>query len=123
MKKVVFICFSFILICCSNNALPKGILAAGEMEKVVYDLLKTEEYINTFVAKDTTVNIKMKRSIYYEQVFKLHNTNRKEFFASYRYYQQRPDIQKNLFDSLLALSGRENAVKHNSQPTKPEKAK
>jgi hypothetical protein len=30
----------------------------------------------------------------------MNNTNRKVFYASYKYYQQHPDIQKLLFDSL-----------------------
>ncbi|MDQ6814994.1 MAG: DUF4296 domain-containing protein [Bacteroidota bacterium] len=70
------------------------------MQKVVYDLIRVDEFINNFVLKDSTVNIKNKRSILYEQVFKVNNTTRKEFYTSYKYYQQHPDIQKGLFDSL-----------------------
>ena len=103
--------------------MPKGILPADKMEKVIYDLLKIDEYISTYVAKDTTADIKMKRSIYYEQVFKLHNTNRKAFFTSYTFYQQHPDIQKNLFDSVLAISNRDKAAKYNVKPVKHEKEK
>jgi hypothetical protein len=119
MKNGILICFSFILICCSNDALPKGILVADEMKKVVYDLLRVDEYLNNFVTKDTTVNVKMKRSIYYEQVFRSHNTSRKQFYTSFRYYQQHPDIQKNLFDSLLATANREREPPYRAKPLKP----
>lgn len=119
MRKVVYLCLSVIFFACSHSDVPKGILASDKMEKVVYDLLKVDEYLNNFVIKDTTVNIKMKRSIFYEQVFALHNTNRKEFYTSYRYYQQHPDIQKKLFDSLIAIAGREKAESHRIPPVKP----
>ncbi len=123
MRKVVYVCLSLIFFACSQNAVPKGILASDKMEMIVYDLLKADEYVTNFIAKDTTVNVKMKRSILYEQVFKLHNTNRKEFYTSFKYYQQHPDIQKTLFDSLLAAAGREKVEQHHIIPIKPVKMK
>lgn len=121
MKKQFNICLLFILTACSDNAVPRGILSADKMQKITSDLLKTDEYINNFVSKDTAVNLKMKRSIFYEQVFKLHNTDRKEFYTSFKYYQQHPDIQKNLFDSVLAILGREkNNSIHSAKPAGPK---
>lgn len=105
MRTVIYILLISGFIACSNHPVPKGILEPAKMENVVYDLLKVDEYLSNFF-KDTTVNIKLKRSILYEQVFKLNSTNRKEFYTSYRYYQQHPDIQKSLFDSISARSGR-----------------
>jgi hypothetical protein len=108
---------------CSNRPVPKGIIEPGRMESVVYDLLKVDEYLNNYVSQDTSVNLKLKRSVLYEQVFTLHNTNRKEFYTSYRYYQQHPDIQKTLFDSILAKSGRVKAVPPRILPVKGLKVK
>lgn len=123
MKKVIFICVLFIFARCSENPIPKGILAPYEMKKIVYDILKADEYINNFISKDTVVNVKMKRSIIYAQVFTLHNTNRKEFYTSYKYYQEHPDIQKALFDSLLATATREKVMPSHVLPVKPVKLK
>lgn len=123
MRKVVYICLSLILLACSQRPVPKGVLASDKMEKVVYDILKVDEYLNNFALKDTTVSIKKKRSIFYEQVFKLHNTNRKEFYSSYKYYQQHPDIQKILFDSLLAKTSRAQVVPSHFVPLQPAKGK
>ncbi len=123
MRKVVYIGFTFIFIGCSLNSVPKEILSAQKMEKVVYDLMQVDEYLNNFVAKDSLVDIKKKRSIFYSQVFKLHNTNRKEFYTSYKYYQQHPDMQKVLFDSLYAKAGRRNTLPTRILPIKPVKVK
>ena len=110
MRKTVCICFVLIVLGCSHGSVPKGILEPHNMEKVVYDLLRVDEYLNSFAQKDTITSIKMKRRIFYDQVFKLHGTDRKQFYTSFKYYQQHPDIQKTLFDSVLAMAGRGSAV-------------
>lgn len=104
---------------CSDNPVPKGILTADKMEKVAYDLLRVDEYVTTYVAKDTTADIKMKRSIFYEQVFNLNKTSRKEFFTSFKYYQRHPDLQKELFDSLTAAVDKEKIVLQHIKPLQP----
>ena len=121
MRKLFYICFAFISVGCSVNPVPKGILGVDKMEKVAYDLMQVEEYVNNFVVKDSSVDIKKKRSIFYEQVFKLHDTNRKEFYTSYKYYQQHPDMQKVLFDSLTSHAGKRKPIPARILPMKAAK--
>jgi len=121
MRKAIYICLTVFFIACSTRPVPEGILMPDKMEKVVYDIVKSDQYLNDFVSKDTTVNIKKQRSILYEKVFKLHDTNRREFYTSYKYYQQHPDMQKTLFDSISAKAGRGNAVSPHIVPVKSGK--
>lgn len=121
MSKTVFICLAFIFMGCSPNPLPKGILANNKMENIVYDLMQADEYLNNLLLKGSLADSKKKRSIFYEQIFKLHNTSRKEFYTSYRYYQQHPDIQKTLFDSLYAKAGRRKTSPARPIPVKQGK--
>lgn len=123
MKITVYICLIFIFIGCSKSPVPKDILAVDKMQKVVYELMQVDEYLNSSVTEDTAVGIKMKRSIYYDQVFKSNSTNRKEFYTSYKYYQQHPDMQKILFDSLSAKTGRRKVLPVKIPPIKPLKVK
>lgn len=123
MRKAIYPAFLFLIISCSNSTVPNGIIQPDKMEAVAYDLLKADEYISNISSKDTTTNIKLKRSILYEQVFKLHDTSRKDFYTSYRYYQQHPDIQKTLFDSLAARAGRGRNEPPRIFPVKALKAK
>jgi hypothetical protein len=81
------------------------------MEKVVYDLIKADEYINSFPASDTTVDLKTRRIQLYEQVFAIHKTSREEFYKSYKYYEKHPNIYKVLFDSMqLQATRKKNAT-------------
>ena len=123
MKKAVNICLLSIFIGCSKSPVPKDILAVDKMQKVVYELMQVDQYLNNLVIKDSLADIKKKRSIYYEQVFKLNNTNRKEFYTSYKYYQQHPDMQKVLFDSISAKAGRRKILPVRIPPIKPSKIK
>ena len=108
MRKIVFIGLLFVFIACSSSPVPRGILAPEEMQKVVYDIMQIDEFINSFLYKDSSIDIKKERSIYYEKVFKIHHTNRRDFYASFKYYQQHPDLQKLLLDSLTARVKRKN---------------
>jgi hypothetical protein len=100
MRRPAIILLLIFFSACSSSPVPHEILQPERMQKVVYDLIRIDEFINNFVLKDSTVDIKKKRSTLYEQVFKVNHTTRKEFYTSYKYYQQHPDIQKGLFDSL-----------------------
>lgn len=100
MRRIVLIGLLVLFFSCSNDALPKGVPEPPQMYHVVKDLIQVDEYITNVLSKDTTVNIKQRRSMMYEQVFMLHHTTRKEFYQGYRFYLQRPDLQKVLFDSL-----------------------
>jgi hypothetical protein len=120
MRKVVIVSLLFISIGCTSSPVPKNIIPPERMQKMVYDLIRIDEFVNNFVIKDSAVDIKKKRSMLYEQVFKVNKTSRKEFYLSYKYYQQHPDIQKGLYDSLYEKINRQKVEE--SKP-KPEKAK
>lgn len=98
MKFYASILFSVILIGCSGPV-PKGIINQEEIQAIIYDLMQTDEYLSTQL-NDTAINEKMQRSIYYEQVFRLHNTTRKSFYSSYQFYQKRPDLHKKIFENI-----------------------
>jgi hypothetical protein len=101
MIRSLVVALTLSLISCSGGSVPSGMLEPSKMYPLVKDIMLTDEYINNFLLKeDTTLNIKKKRSEMYERVFALHNTNKDQFYKSFTYYQEHPDLQKVLFDSL-----------------------
>jgi hypothetical protein len=100
MIRIFALFFILSIISCSKGPVPKDILPPKKMEVIVGDVIKVDEFINNFVLKDTSIDVKKKRTELYEKVFLLHKTTRKDFYTSFRYYQAHPDIQKVLFDSL-----------------------
>ncbi len=108
-----------MLAACSSRPVPKEILLPEKMQKIVFDLIRADEFINNYVMKDSTINIKIRRIELYEQVFTIHHTNREEFFKSYKYYEQHPEKHKVLFDSLYALANRKKPEAINKRTLKP----
>jgi hypothetical protein len=106
MMKIGHVFLLLVLSACSSGPVPRSVIQPEKMQKIVHDLIQVDEFINNFIVKDTTVDIKKKRSVLYNQVFKINNTDRKEFYSSYKYYQQHPDIQKALYDSLYQTLNR-----------------
>lgn len=119
MKIVACVLSVFILIACSSSPVPKGIIPPAEIQEIVFDLIKADEFMNRFAVKDSTVNIKTHRITLYEQVFAVHQTSKDEFYKSYKYYQQHPDKNKILFDSLYAAANRKKIEVLKPKAVKP----
>ena len=99
MKKY-FPVIILLFLSCSGSSVPSELLEPQKMYPVVKDIMIADEYINNTLSNDSTINVKKKRSELYEQIFVLHKTDRKQFYKTFKYYQEHPDIQKILFDSL-----------------------
>ncbi|HKZ65001.1 MAG TPA: hypothetical protein VJ111_01530, partial [Chitinophagaceae bacterium] len=59
MRKLVliFLSFSFLLSCSDKNKLPKGVLPKQKMQEVMWDMIRTGEFLNSFVLyKDTAID-------------------------------------------------------------------
>jgi hypothetical protein len=119
MKIAAILLLLVMLAACSSRPVPKEVLLPDRMQKIIFDLIRADEFINSYVIRDSTINIKIRRIELYNQVFTIHKTNREEFYKSYKYYEQHPEIHKVLFDSLYAFSNRKKPEAHNKKGLKP----
>jgi len=66
----------------------------------MWDLIRADVYVSDFLSKDSTINREESRLKMYEQVYRLHSTNKESFRKSLVFYQSRPDLLKVITDSL-----------------------
>src|SRR5689334_8272988 len=101
---VIFGCITlFIVACTSKNKVPKGILAKQEMEDVLFDLFRGGEMREGYVLpKDSSANKAAIAQAWYDEIFRLHNTDRTSFQKSYTWYKKHPEVMKELMDSISA---------------------
>jgi hypothetical protein len=101
-KLIVLFISSIILIACSGKKIvPEGILSQPKMQEVLWDMIKAGEYLNNFVIfKDTTINRASESQKWYDKVYEVHKITKEQFDKSYAYYQTRPEIMKEMLDSL-----------------------
>ncbi len=100
--KLVFKIFVLVLFvgCSSDKTVPKNILSQTQMQIVMWDLMRVDEFISNYVMKDTSLNKKEESNKLYEQVFKINSTTKEKFKKSMLFYQSRPDLLKAIADSL-----------------------
>ncbi len=82
---------------CVNN---KAALTQPQVEAIIADLTKAEEYVNLYVLKDTTKQRKAELFKYYNMVFNIHRTTSKLFMQSMYTYMGTPTGTRDIFDSI-----------------------
>ena len=87
---VIFGCIVlFIVACSSKNKVPKGILAKQEMEDVLWDLFRGGEMLESYtLPKDSSNDKRAIAQGWYDEIFRLHKTERSSFQKSYTWYKK-----------------------------------
>jgi Domain of unknown function (DUF4296) len=87
--------------CSDNDKLPKDILTEKQMRELMWDMIRTGEYLNGFVTnKDSSISKKPEIEKWFAKVYQLHKVNREVFDKNYAYYQSRPALMKSILDTL-----------------------
>lgn len=109
MRSTVILMALFCLVACgSKSRVPKGILPPEKMEYVLWDVLRSDEFLRDYVlSKDSTLNDTTETIRMYQRVFDLNKTSREEFNASFKYYKQHPVLFKEVLDTLAARGQRD----------------
>ena len=98
-----FLFISLIILtfgCIQDKKIPKDVLPQNEMRKIMWDLMRADAYVSTFIMKDSTKNQMAESAILYEKIFDIHSTSRETFKKSLAFYESRPDLFKAISDSL-----------------------
>lgn len=86
--------------CSNTDKIPADIIPKQKMETILWQLLQTDEFLNSYVLKDSTTNADKERMQRYNEIMRLNKTTEQEFKKSYDYYMAHPSISKVMFDSL-----------------------
>ena len=101
MRSLLFISLIILTFgCIQDKKIPKDVLPQNEMRKIMWDLMRADAYVSTFIIKDSTKNQKTESAILYEKIFDIHSTTQEAFKKSLAFYQDRPDLFKAISDSL-----------------------
>jgi hypothetical protein len=94
----------FLLLSCTNKKdIPSGIIGREKMEQVLWDLMRADQFLGNYVfTRDSSKDRTKESLLYYERIFRLHQTNREEFERSFAWYRTHPALFKDIMDSLSA---------------------
>jgi hypothetical protein len=101
MRLFLLIALIGFLISCNKSRVPKGVLPPDKMEKVLWDMIQADRYAIQYLARDSAkIDVKAETFKLYEEIFRIHNTNREEFRKSFNYYLERPQLNEAIYDSM-----------------------
>ena len=91
---------TLLLSCSAEKQKKPVILTPAQMEKVVWDIMQVDQYVNSYISRDTLKDLNKERLQLYLKVFQLHKISKEDFNASVKHYASKPDLMKVIFDSL-----------------------
>lgn len=108
MKATGIITAGFLLVilgCTSRERIPQSVLPADKMEKVLWDMIRADQFVSDYILpSDTSLDNQTERIRMYQQVFRIHDITREEFIRSLEYYKTHPAQLKPVLDSMYARS-------------------
>lgn len=108
MKSIAAILLMICIVGCSNkDGMPSGILKADEMQTVLWDIMRAEAYTSQYLKKDSLKNLAVENAVLQKKIFALHKIKREDFYNSFRYYDQHPEMMRMLLDSITVRGERE----------------
>lgn len=108
--------FSLFFFCSCSGEVPKGVMPPQKMEAVWYDILRADEWTDFARLQDSTFLPFSKRASLYDSLFRLHQISKEDYRKSMAFYQSRPDLLKEILQSLRTKS--DTALKQLSDTTK-----
>lgn len=91
---------------CSRNKVPADIIQPYEMGNILFEITMAEEFVNAYVAKDSSKNREAEIQKEYQKIFLLHEITEAQFKESYDFYRSHTGIFKTMMDSLNARAQR-----------------
>jgi hypothetical protein len=103
--------------CSRRTDIPKDIIPPDSMQVIMKDVIMAEQYAGMYITRDTLRHDKVKANQdLLEAIFKMHHTTRASFKGSLEFYESRPDLNKKIFDSLVAYANRHKTELYAPKP-------
>lgn len=79
-------------------------LGEEKMKAVIYDMARAGEFVNSYILpRNANFNREETLNTWYTEVYKLHKITKADFDTSYSYYKNRPEIMKQMLDSIAVI--------------------
>ncbi|MET0636808.1 MAG: DUF4296 domain-containing protein [Chitinophagaceae bacterium] len=112
---------AFLTGCGSKKTIPKDIIPPDKMKLIMYDMLRTGEFLSGYVLyKDINVDKTAESMKWYNKVWQIHKINEDEFRKSYEWYRLHPSEMEAVMDSVMVIPTPPNPVHADSVVVKSD---
>jgi hypothetical protein len=107
LQRTLLIAVVFFISCGDKKSVPQGILKPEKMQTVLWDMLRADALTFNFMNRDTSKkpeaeNVKLQQLIFAEQ-----KITKEEFYKSFDYYKEHPNLMQPILDSMIDKATRE----------------
>ncbi len=107
MRRIAaFIIFPALLLSCGNKNRGK-VLGTEKMQQVMWDVLLADAYTQRELKKDSSKKELVQNASLQEKIFELNKVSREDFYTSYAYYNDHPDLMRTILDSIGVKADRD----------------
>lgn len=107
MRKLFAVPVLFLFISCSKNkGVPDNILSPEKMELVFWDYMRADAFTKEFVKMDSVQRDTIENIVLQNKIFGYYKISRDDFYRSYHYYTDHPEMMNTIMDSIIARQGR-----------------
>jgi hypothetical protein len=100
-RLIIIGCLFFMTGCKNKNRIPADIIPPHQMQEVLWDMMRADQFLADFVLNKSSVTDKKSESFrLYRQVFSIHHISREQFDKSFSFYKAHPALLKVIMDSL-----------------------
>ena len=95
---------------CSGDSIPKEIIPPKKMQDVFWDYLRADVYTTDYIVPDSNRNAVAENLRLQNIVFANHKVSKEQFYKSYNYYLDHPELMTQLLDSMMAIQNRKQII-------------
>lgn len=107
MRTLLAVSFITLFISCSGKKkVPEGIIEPQKMQRVFWDYIRADVFAKDFIKKDSLVNDTLENIKLQNKIFSFYHVSRKDFYDSYNYYINHPELMDVIMDSMIAKQNR-----------------
>ena len=106
-KLLICLCLAAVVCSCGGKQ-PKGtVLATGKMQEVMWDMFLADAFTDKYLKTDSSKKELAQSAALQKKIFELHKISKEDFYVSYDYYNNHPDLMRIMLDSISAKGERE----------------
>jgi hypothetical protein len=122
---IMVLSFTALALSCSRKEkMPKDVLSKEKMGTVLFEISLAETRLENYTFKDSTVNRDSARRVELDRVLLVHQLSQDGFRKSYDYYKMRPELMKEIMDTIYSRSQRSQeklyGLRRKGRSTRPD---
>ena len=90
------------------------------MQAVLWDVIKADAFTSEFIKKDSAKDAVQENLKLQQEIFTIHHISKQDFYTSYDYYKQNPDLFRILMDSMITKEERDKQKILKARPRQVE---